>query len=112
MSVEQQFSEGQIVALRSGGPGMTSVGSYRVINDGRIVDYLVKCLWFDGDDRLQRGDFLQSQLETSEPGRRRHLHFHPGESQILTAAGDLVLIEPVAVAAERIARQLKVTDIV
>lgn len=94
MQVEQKFVGGAIVALKSGGPAMTVVKCYRVLSGDAVTDYLVKLIWFDGNDQLQRGEFFQSILESAEPNRSRHLHFHPGPDQVLRAVGELVHIEP------------------
>jgi uncharacterized protein YodC (DUF2158 family) len=94
MDVGQKFVGAQIVALRSGGPSMTVVKCYPVRSHELVTDFLVKVIWFDGDDKLQRAEFVQSMLEISQPGRSRHLHFHPGPDQVLHAVGEIVRIEP------------------
>lgn len=59
--MSHEFSEGDVVRLKSGGPAMT----IEFVNaDGRVPRAM--CIWFDGST-TKSGEFLLSSLEPSGP---------------------------------------------
>jgi uncharacterized protein YodC (DUF2158 family) len=58
------FRSGEVVTLKSGGPGMTveaATGQYRETYPPEPPDPLLGCVWFDGPT-LRRGQFYESSL--------------------------------------------------
>jgi uncharacterized protein YodC (DUF2158 family) len=62
MSQSSQFTIGNIVKLKSGGPEMTVVEE-RNYSD---VSVMMRCQWFDGK-KLEQGEFPTGALELVKP---------------------------------------------
>ncbi len=63
---ENDFKQGDVVILKSGGPSMT-IDSF-VYNQVKGTYYTdrVVCIWFDEDSKLQRENFQTVSLEKDE----------------------------------------------
>lgn len=63
MSAEQEFKEGTVVQLKSGGPAMT-IDEFKWDNNGRKSTERVECFWFDGTE-LKQGTFHITSLKVT-----------------------------------------------
>jgi uncharacterized protein YodC (DUF2158 family) len=66
--MEHKFKVGNVVALKSGGPAMT-VSELVEIVGGKIA---VNTTWFDPDEKLQNGNFLEDLLVLDEEEEDEH----------------------------------------